>query len=96
MSKLDDRIFTTIDPGGAEIALDPNAELSAVLDDLEALLKNGDVISALTSRGVNASLALTAASGIKAYLRGEREVAADDLATVAEEIRARSGSAAKA
>ena len=54
----------TIDTG-QEIALDPRAELDAVVDDLEALLKNGEVIGSLTARGINGSLALVVVSGLK-------------------------------
>jgi hypothetical protein len=74
---------------GDEITLDPSAEIKAVLDDLESLLKNGDVIAVLTSRGVNASLTLLAIDGVRAYLAGNKQQAAEDLGTVAEEIRAR-------
>lgn len=84
----DDLIDTTIDTG-QEVALDPRAELAAVVDDLEALLKNGEVIGSLTSRGINASLALLAVSGLRAYLAGHKAEAAEDLGTAAEEIRGR-------
>jgi hypothetical protein len=84
----DDDFDTTLD-GGMEVAVDPNRELDAVLDDLEALLKNGEVIAALTARGINASLALVAAGGLRAYVKGKKADAADDFATVAEEIRVR-------
>jgi hypothetical protein len=84
----DDPIETTT-TSGIEITLDPTAELRAVLDDLEALLKNGDVIAALTEKGVNASIALLAASGLSSYLGGKKAEAADDLGTAAEEIRGR-------
>jgi hypothetical protein len=89
MSYDDDALNTTIDTG-SEVELDPNSELDAVLDDLESLLKNGEVISTLTARGINGSLALCAASGLRAYLKGKKREAADDFATVAEEIRGRS------
>lgn len=84
----DDPLDSTIDTG-AEITLDPRAELDAVLDDLEALLKNGEVIGALSARGVNASLALVAATGLRAYVAGKKEQAAEDFATVAEEVKGR-------
>jgi hypothetical protein len=76
---------------GLEVAIDPNRELNAVLDDLTDLLKSGEVIGALTARGLNASLALVAATGLRAYLAGQKLDAADDFATVAEEIRGRAG-----
>ena len=64
-------------------------ELGEVLDDLDGLLKNPDVGSALAARGVNVSLALTAAYGLRAYLRGDKATAIEDLSTAAEEIAAR-------
>lgn len=84
----DNEVETTV-TSGAEITLDPMGELGAVFDDLEALLKNGDVIESLTLRHVNASLALVALEGLRAYLSGDKAQAADDLGTVAEEIRGR-------
>jgi hypothetical protein len=84
----DDKFETTLDTG-MEVAIDPAAELSAVIDDLEALLKTGDVIGMLTARGVNASIALVAASGLRAYLEGNKPAAAEDFATVAEEVKSR-------
>ena len=80
---------TTFDSGMEEVALDPNRELDAVLDDLEALLKSGEVIGALTSRGVNASLALVAANALRSYVKGKKAEAGEDFATVGEEIRIR-------
>jgi hypothetical protein len=74
---------------GPEVTLDPLEPIDAVLEDLEALLKNGDVTAVLSARGLNASLALVAASGLRAYLKGEKADAAEDFATVAEEIRGR-------
>lgn len=69
--------------------IDPTAELNETLDDLEGLLKNGDVIGALTVRHVNASLALLAVDALRAYLADRKADAAEDFSTVAEEIRAR-------
>jgi hypothetical protein len=86
--KIDDLLDTTIDPGEDQ-PIDPGAELAAVLEDLEALLKNGDVVSVLTTRGVNASIALLAVSGVAAYLRGDKAGAAEDLGAAAEEIKGR-------
>jgi hypothetical protein len=83
-----DLLETTVDTG-VEITLDPSAEIAAVLDDLEALLKNGEVIGKLTSSGINASLALVAIDGLRHYLAGKKPEAADDFSTVAEEIRGR-------
>ena len=64
-------------------------EIDDVLDDLDTLLKNNDVGSELASRGVNISLALTAAAGLRAYLHGDKGTAIEDLGTAVEEIAAR-------
>ena len=74
---------------GKTITIDPSREITSVMDELEDLLKNGDVIAALSNKGVNASLALVAMDGVRAYLDGRKAQAADDLGTVAEEIRGR-------
>lgn len=70
-------------------AVDPTREIASVFDDLEGLLKNGDVIEALSQRGVNASIALTAIEGLRSYLEGKKAEAAEDFAMVADEIRGR-------
>jgi hypothetical protein len=67
----------------------PRGELTQALDDLETLLKNGDVIAALTQRGINASIALLGVDGLRNYLGGRKTDAAGDFATAAEEIRGR-------
>jgi hypothetical protein len=67
----------------------PSAELDDALDDLEALLKNTDVGASLAQRGVNVSLALTLADGLRAYLHGDKERALLELGTATEEIAAR-------
>ena len=64
-------------------------ELMDVMDDLDTLLKNNEVGSELAGRGVNISLAMTAAAGLRAYLRGDKVAALDDLGTAVEEIAAR-------
>jgi predicted ABC-type transport system involved in lysophospholipase L1 biosynthesis ATPase subunit len=89
----DDILNTTLDTG-LEVTVDPQGELTTVLDDLEALLKNGEVIGALTQRGVNASLALCAVAGLRSYVTGDKVAAAEDLGTAADEIRARLGDTA--
>ncbi len=88
MSDDDDDIETTMASGEAP-GVDPAREFDEVFDDLEQLLKNGDVIAALSARAINASLALAAVQGLRAYVAGKKGQAADDLAMVAEEIRAR-------
>ncbi len=64
-------------------------ELADALEDLETLFKNPEVLAALTEEGLNASLALVATHGLRAYLLGEKIAAAEDFETVAEEIRVR-------
>lgn len=64
-------------------------ELDEVFEDLVTLLKNPEVGAELTSDGVNISLAIVGAEGLAAYIRGDKERAAEDLGTVAEEIAAR-------
>lgn len=68
--------------------------LDAALEGVEALLKRPEVAAALTARGVNASLALTAAYGLIAYVHGDKVGAIDELSTAAEEIASRSRSKA--
>ena len=63
-----------------------NAELDGLFDELDTLLKNRDVESSLASRGINTSLAMVAADGLRAYLKGDKARAAEDLGTAAEEI----------
>lgn len=72
-----------------KLDVDPTREIEALFQELTALMKNPDVVSALADRGINASLALVAVDGLRAYLAGEKEQAAEDLATVAEEIQGR-------
>jgi hypothetical protein len=64
-------------------------EIDDVLDDLDTLLKNNEVGSELSTLGVNISLALTAAAGLRAYLHGDKHAAIEDLGTAVEEIAAR-------
>jgi hypothetical protein len=56
----------------------PFEELLVVLDELTMLLKNPDVTAVLSEKRVNASLALVAADGLRAYVEGNRaeEIAA--------------------
>lgn len=65
------------------------SEIEDVLDDLEVLLKRPDVGEALAARGVNISLAIVAADGLRAYIAGDKARAAEDLGTAVEEITAR-------
>ena len=89
MNHDDDQPLDSTVNTGAEIELDPAVEIGAVLDDLEALLKNGEVIAALTLKGVNASIALVAVEGLRHYLTNKKAEAVDDFATAMEEIRGR-------
>lgn len=76
------------------IPFDPNAlvlkELDELLDELDDTLKRDDVGSELSRRGVNIALALTAANGLRAYIKGDKSTAIEDLQTAAEEIATRS------
>lgn len=74
---------------GQTYRVDLMQEIANVLDELEELLKNGDVVEVLSNKGINASLALVTIDGLRAYLEGRKAEAADDLGTVAEEIRGR-------
>ena len=64
-------------------------ELDELLDELDALLKSPDVGELLTARGINTSLALLVADALRAYLKGKKGEAAEDLSTAAEEISSR-------
>jgi len=63
--------------------------LAELLDELDTVLKQPEVDAHLTARGINTSLALLVADGLRAYLQGRKKEAADDLGTAAEEIAAR-------
>lgn len=64
-------------------------EIDDLFDELDMLLKNADAGAALAERGVNVSLAIVAADGLRAYLKGDKERASEEFDTVAEEIRTR-------
>jgi hypothetical protein len=69
------------------VVMDPKADFKRLLGELEWLLKDGSVVAALTNRNINASLALTALDGLRAYLLDDDKAqAAQDFSTVAEEI----------
>jgi hypothetical protein len=71
------------------IAETADKELSELLDELDALLKNPDVGALFTGRGINTSLAILVADALRAYLKGNKREAAEDLSTAAEEISSR-------
>jgi predicted naringenin-chalcone synthase len=64
-------------------------ELEDVFEELDTLLKNPDVGAELADRGVNVSLAMTLADGVRAYLNGDKEKALLELGTATDEIAAR-------
>jgi hypothetical protein len=66
-----------------------SAELDDLFDELDQLLKNPDVESELAGLGVNTSLAMTLAYGLRAYLSGDKEKALLELGTATEEIATR-------
>lgn len=76
-------------PGTMDATKGPLGELGEVLGELDTLLKNPDVGAALAERGVNISLALVGVEGLRAYLAGEKERAAEEFSTLAEEVTAR-------
>ena len=65
------------------------AELDDVFDELDVLLKNSEVGAELAGRGVNVSLALTLALGLRAYVGGDKEKAMLELGTAVDEIAVR-------
>jgi hypothetical protein len=64
-------------------------EFEELLTELETLLKSAKMGATLASRGVNVSLALVATDGLRAYVRGDKERAAEEFDMMAEEIAAR-------
>lgn len=70
-------------------------EVDQLFDELDDLLKNPDVQQALGELKVNSSIALLAADGLRAYLKGDKETAMEDLSTAAEEIAQRFAQSAK-
>jgi hypothetical protein len=72
-----------------ESRFDPFQELDAVFAELDTLLKNPGVGAALAEKGINVSLAMTLADGVRAYLNGDKEKAVLELDTATEEITAR-------
>jgi hypothetical protein len=67
----------------------PLAELDELFDELDQLLKNPDVGSELAAKGVNSSLAMTLAYGLRAYVHGDKQQALLELGTATDEIAAR-------
>ncbi|HEY1960349.1 MAG TPA: hypothetical protein VGH28_32285 [Polyangiaceae bacterium] len=67
----------------------PENEIDDVFEELEMLLKNPDVVAALTAKGVNPSLATMAMDGLHEYLRGDRAKAIDEMSQFVEEVKAR-------
>ena len=70
-------------------------EVDQLFDELDDLLKNEDVQHTLGELKVNSSIALLAADGLRAYLKGDKETAMEDLSTAAEEIAQRFAQSAK-
>lgn len=68
------------------------AEVDQLFDELDQLLKNPDVGAELAERGINISLAMTIALGLRAYLQGDKPRAILELSTATEEIATRLGS----
>ncbi len=70
----------------------PN-ELDEVFGELDVLLKNPEVGAELAERGVNVSLAMTLAEGLRAYVEGDKQRALLELQTATDEIAARMAAA---
>lgn len=68
-------------------------EIDGLFDDFDQLLKSSAVGEVLADRGVNVSLAMLAASGLRAYLLGKKAEAVEDLSSAAEEIASRAATA---
>jgi hypothetical protein len=68
---------------------DPLSEIDDVFDELDQLLKNADIGAVLADKGVNVSLAMTLADGLRAYLQGDKHKALLELGTATDEIAAR-------
>lgn len=71
------------------MAKSPLSELDDLFDELDTLLKNPDVGAELAAKGVNTSLAMTLALGLRAYVNGDKENALLELGTATDEIAAR-------
>jgi predicted naringenin-chalcone synthase len=67
----------------------PLPEIDDVFDELDQLLKNSELGAELADRGVNVSLAMTLADGLRAYLKGDKQKALLELGTATDEIAAR-------
>jgi hypothetical protein len=65
------------------------AELDEVFAELDTLLKNPDAGAELADRGVNVSIAMTLADGLRAYVHGDKDKALLELGTATEEIATR-------
>ena len=64
-------------------------ELDELFDELIVLLKDSDLGARLAERGVNVSLAMTLADGLRAYVEGDKNKALLELGTATDEIAAR-------
>jgi hypothetical protein len=91
----DDDLTKTVQMHSAA-QIDPTGEIETVLGELNDLLKNGDVGTALAVKGINGSVAILAIQALTSYLRGDKAQAADDFQAVSEEIKDRLSLAAAA
>jgi hypothetical protein len=76
----------------SRLPLTPSAvedEIEQLFDELDQLLKSAEAGATLAERGVNVSLAMTLADGLRAYLHGDKARAVADLGTAVEEIASR-------
>lgn len=70
-------------------------EIDELFDEIVDLLKNPDVQHVLVERRVNPSIAMVAVDGLRAYLKGDKEGAIEDLSVAVEEITQRYAQGAK-
>ncbi|MFI5301215.1 MAG: hypothetical protein ACHREM_24285 [Polyangiales bacterium] len=77
--------------GSAERAAERTVdrEIDGLFEDFDQLLKHPEVGAVLTARAVNSSIAMVFADGLRAYLRGDKARAIEDLSTALEEITQR-------
>lgn len=64
-------------------------DADALLEQLEAMLKDPERHEAFAAARVNTSIALLVVDGLRAYFTGDDAQAAEDLGAAAEEIEAR-------
>jgi hypothetical protein len=80
---------------GGDLGAKIDREVDDLFDELDDLLKNEAAAMVFSERRVNSSIAMLVADGLRAYLKGEKEQAIEDLSTAVEEITQRYAQGAK-